>query len=649
MHKAGEFVMPKASCGVFKRLVPALTAIFLAFLALTSVSADTRPALSASELLKAARQTKATPPKPAYENISTEPQRRAPEPNQALQAPTEKRIEPSVSVPPAVAAVDATGVKPTGDDLLRLMPADCLFCLRVNNFDYTLSRLEQFAGMPMVFSASVRMGFARMLGSPQLGGLNLAGNFGVFAIPVPGEKTFVTGMLIPVSDYKQFVSGNPNVGRPNYKGVSIIRGPEEQTSVIRVGNYLLTTEPGNEASLTQTARLISGNAADITRMLDAEKVTGAMRESFWLHVNFRQIFRTLGPRPLSKMMGFKEAMSGTRGDGPAKPGDAAVVDGYTVAMEKLLMTQAKSLTVVLKPQPNVCSLVINISAVPGTALAKAFSSTSAETADANLPLSAFISQAKAAGARLSPAERQAVSELLGGAEQADFVTRINLLQLFNAAMAAVPSPIPPMNFPTKSYAALAGRAGNGQMTINITVPREHILEIMQGVQMSVTGVRMEPPAPVTALSNDRNSKPLPGTWASADQAVQGQIKGKEVILEKAVLQGNTLAIYTGDSWDSNPSLLLFLLDIEGGTVPSNRSFSVEPSRISSSRIQIHCRWKDAPSGRIKSESIVQGYKLDLQFGGRGNGTIPGTIMFEIPGKDTRLQGRFAAGIEKSNE
>src|SRR3989304_8208540 len=63
------------------------------------------------------------------------------------------------------------------DEILRKIPSDCLFCVRINNFEDTLSMLDQYlAGgspMPMGTSMLIRMQLANILGSPQLTGLNM--------------------------------------------------------------------------------------------------------------------------------------------------------------------------------------------------------------------------------------------------------------------------------------------------------------------------------------------------------------------------------------------------------------------------------------------------------------------------------------------
>lgn len=69
------------------------------------------------------------------------------------------------------------------NELLKIVPADSLFYLQVNNFDYTLSQTDQFLSgtlpIPMGVQMSLRMGLAHILGNPSLEGVNTSGSFAV--------------------------------------------------------------------------------------------------------------------------------------------------------------------------------------------------------------------------------------------------------------------------------------------------------------------------------------------------------------------------------------------------------------------------------------------------------------------------------------
>ena len=127
--------------------------------------------------------------------------------------------------------------------------------------------------------------------------------------------------------------------------------------------------------------------------------------------------------------------------------------------------------------------------------------------------------------------------------------------------------------------------------------------------------------------------------------VKGRICNTDVALVKARISDDTFSIYTGDSWNLNPSLVLFFV-VKKGVVPNNQSFSVEPEAgISTKTIHVRYRWKDPASGRIKSGVMMQGYQLQLKFGQEANGVIPGEISLEHTEKGINVKGAFNALIE----
>ena len=141
---------------------------------------------------------------------------------------------------------------PANNELLKMIPAKSLFCVRVNNFDYTLNQIDQFlAGvspMPMGISMMARMHLANLLGSPQLNGLNTNGSFALFGEAMSGQTTqtnavpnIFVGILAPISDYKQF-EGNPNCGQADEKGISKITiNGAPALLFAKAGNYVLVS------------------------------------------------------------------------------------------------------------------------------------------------------------------------------------------------------------------------------------------------------------------------------------------------------------------------------------------------------------------------------------------------------------------------
>ena len=127
--------------------------------------------------------------------------------------------------------------------------------------------------------------------------------------------------------------------------------------------------------------------------------------------------------------------------------------------------------------------------------------------------------------------------------------------------------------------------------------------------------------------------------------VGGQIEGTEVELTGADFDGD-LALYEGDGWGWNPSLLIFLF-LDDGESPENRTFDVQASDgLEMSNPHIHYRWRNGRSGDIDVDMTMQGYDMKLSFGTMEAGVLPGTIEFVVPGEETRVAGNFRAKVKR---
>jgi general secretion pathway protein G len=180
----------------------------------------------------------------------------------------------------------------TGDELLQIVPAESLFCMRVNNFDSTLSTIDQFLAdifrRPPELSRTVRQKLSGMLNSPELNGVNMEGNFAVFGVSKPDIADILVGVLIPVTDYKQFLDGITNISPPNENRISKIRSGGHAVLIKQVGNYALCLQ-GEYEKLTAIAISISeGKMAGLDSVLDAAEVQQAIEEPLWAYGNVQQ-------------------------------------------------------------------------------------------------------------------------------------------------------------------------------------------------------------------------------------------------------------------------------------------------------------------------------------------------------------------------
>jgi len=270
--------------------------------------------------------------------------------------------------------------KPAGDELLRMVPAESLFCVRINNFDYTFSQIDQFlAGVspvPVATSMMVRMQLARLFGSPQLTGINMGGSFAIFAAITPGEpmQEDVLSILLPVTDYKQFVSGNANVGQPDADGVSKITG--EGGVVMQVGNFALLKPPlpqSYDKLLALKKSISEGKMANLVTALDTPEAKQAVEQPIWAYGNIQQVSKNFGPLIFAKVEEMKKMIQDVEANAPgSQPKNMQqIMDAYIKLLETL-MKEAKSLTIALNPKPDVLNITETITALPGTNTASMF-------------------------------------------------------------------------------------------------------------------------------------------------------------------------------------------------------------------------------------------------------------------------------------
>ncbi len=273
---------------------------------------------------------------------------------------------------------------PANNELLKMIPAKSLFCVRVNNFDYTLNQIDQFlvgvSPMPMGVSMLVRMQIANLLGSPQLTGLNTNGSFAVFGVAIPGETTqtdaipnIFVGVLAPVTDYKQFIEGNTNCTQADEKGISKITSNGTPIMLAtKAGNYALMSWANDYDKLVTMAKAISAtSSAGISGILNAADAKQAETEPIWAYGNVQQVSGTFGSIISAKIEEIKTLMKsmGANQPGASSASIQNIMNMYAGILETL-MKETQSVSIAINPKPDVLNITKTISAIPGTDMAK---------------------------------------------------------------------------------------------------------------------------------------------------------------------------------------------------------------------------------------------------------------------------------------
>lgn len=281
----------------------------------------------------------------------------------------------------------------SSNKLLNMIPDDSLFCVRINNFDFSLSQFDQFlAGaspMPMGVSMLVRMQLAALLGGPQLSGLDTNGSFAIFGVILPGEtaennpiSNLFFGVLAPVTDYKQLIEGNPNCFPADDKGISnIVKNGKTSMLVTQAGNYALLCSPKDQEKVIKIKQSISSSdSKGLISTLDSDEANLSSNEPIWIYGNIQLASKVFGPMLFQKIEEMKNIMSSLPANqkGVQTGNIQNIINMYTGILD-MFMKETKSVSVTINPKPNVLNITKTISALPNTEMAKIFvKDTSAE-------------------------------------------------------------------------------------------------------------------------------------------------------------------------------------------------------------------------------------------------------------------------------
>jgi len=257
------------------------------------------------------------------------------------------------------------------DQVLKVVPADVLFCARVKNLEYTASMIDQFAvgisPMPLATSMIVRTQLAGMLGNPELAGVNMAGSFAVFATAEPNQTIPDIYMLIPITDYSRIVEPNTNVGKPDANGISaIMLEGRPNKFMTKVGGFaLLAREYGK--CLWMGKSLSAANAATLFIALGPVEVKQADGDLIWAYGNIQKASKTYWPLLLGQIEQLKKTMQ--KSSEPNKAGmamdPAFIIDMYG-RLAKTLLDEGKTLTIATSPKPDLLLVKTTFKALPGT-------------------------------------------------------------------------------------------------------------------------------------------------------------------------------------------------------------------------------------------------------------------------------------------
>lgn len=469
----------------YKNLATVLALVFLAFLIISPVLAKENEVLSGRELLKAIRQLQGQAAKPAYENRLKEAEKlqkpkekvkeEEPAAEKKIEIKPKEKIVTEGTTKPADKIKPEPIIKPTtaaiSDKLFSMIPAESLFVVRINKFNFTLNQIDQYlAGaspMPLGLSMIISMQLSQALGSPDLKGLDMGGSFAIFALETEGE-TFtedlvsipLTFALVPVTDYKLFISGNTNISEADSEEISKISlGDKPSLLVKQVGDFALITIEQYRDKYIETAKTITDKSkAGIAAVLEAEEAKQAIEKPLWLFIDTQNAAKGISMMASEQLMGLSMMTGGAI---PAETEDINTAE---------LLNELRFVSLSLTPKPNVLNINATIAAESGSETANMLS--------ANSETMAKLIEITNAQKPSSTVSRIAeISALIPNASGTDFVGTYNLLQPL-ASAAAMMSTAEQQIPQAKSSLAFAIKCGKDKLTADIALPKEHLIEVM---------------------------------------------------------------------------------------------------------------------------------------------------------------------------
>ena len=286
-----------------------------------------------------------------------------------------------------VGLVDAA--QPVSNDPMRIIPADALFCVRINRLSTTLTQVDQFlTGIsPMGLSMPVQAQMGALLGAPQPAGINMTGDFAVFG-PLPGgEKPDLkrVGMLVPLSNFQQFLT-NPNVTKPDARGIVRI-GPEGKQNIagVPIGNYLLLTGVAYQQALTEAKSWTSGvSTGSLAQRLGPEDLKRATGAPVWAYANIQVVAKMYGPTIQEKIKEATKSLQQMQAKGGPMAGPPEAVIGIWTTLLNSFLQETQLVSLSIDPTATAIRLTPIVAAVPNTDMAKILSFSSPPASQPNL-------------------------------------------------------------------------------------------------------------------------------------------------------------------------------------------------------------------------------------------------------------------------
>ncbi|MHC4692457.1 MAG: hypothetical protein ACYS67_06935, partial [Planctomycetota bacterium] len=263
---------------------------------------------------------------------------------------------------------------------LQVLPAETLFCVRVNNLDDTCTALNEYlkgvAPESLDVKDKVLSGLAKRLGGKRLRGVNTKGTFAIFGVNLPSKENTANpfanlfiGGVVQVRNYEKFVSGNPNVGQADDDGISKLTvDGKEEAIVTRKGRFAVMCPPRSREKLIRFKKMRVGRKRGLGALLDESEKELLRASPVWLYGNVQQASKLFAPMLFAQIESMKAEIKKAQEEGKTVMMDPAAIVDFYIEMFEMLLKGTDRLGIGIVPAAEKCTFTLQCKAVDGTLL-----------------------------------------------------------------------------------------------------------------------------------------------------------------------------------------------------------------------------------------------------------------------------------------
>ncbi len=265
-----------------------------------------------------------------------------------------------------------------GDVVLSAIPADAIFCVRINNLNQATANLDQYlmgvSPIPLSTGGLIKGQLGMLFGNFELKGFDVNGSFAAFATAESVDKEPDIYILLPVTDYAQLTDPNFRVSQPDTNGISAVgMGPSGQFFIKKTGSFALMSHDYRKLG-TMAATVEGKKFAGMQSSLNAAQAKQSSAEPVWAYANMVKISSVYKKQISDGLDEMKKKMAdaGAANQMQKNPAFMAGLANAFAGYAKDFMQQSKSITITLNPKPSVLNFKVALDALPGTEMAGMF-------------------------------------------------------------------------------------------------------------------------------------------------------------------------------------------------------------------------------------------------------------------------------------